>query len=263
VADELVYVTDKRGMEEVWIASLAGKWDRPLVTRAELASNEVEDPVFSPDGRRVGFAADTGRTISIYVTPLDGGTPILASGGAAVAHSPTWSPDGDWLAYYTTAAVDFRLVKAHVGSSDPPLELGLGGAVNAPVPEWSPTGEWIAFRDLDSRLALVSPDGKRRVRLAGDGPVAWARDGKRLYQIRAAEGVLVAIDIPSGQERTLRTGLDPPYAYGNPQLRISLTADSKNIVYTVLKAREEIWLLEGIRAPRPWYARLGRARRAW
>jgi len=47
-----------------------------------------------------------------------------------------------------------------------------------------------------------------------------------------------------------------PYAALNPGLNASLTSDGKSIVYTVDRQRREIWILDGIQEPRPWYARL-------
>jgi hypothetical protein len=80
--------------------------------------------------------------------------------------------------------------------------------------------------------------------------LAWSRDGKTLYQIRAVKPALVAIDVATGKERVLRDlpGL-APHSTVSPGLRASLTSDGKSIVYSVNRPREEIWILEGVRAP--------------
>jgi len=67
----------------------------------------------------------------------------------------------------------------------------------------------------------------------------------------------VAIDIARGAETVLRD-LDDLLSYSGPRpgLRASLTADGKRIVYTVLRPRKEIWILEDVRIREPCYARL-------
>jgi hypothetical protein len=125
------------------------------------------------------------------------------------------------------------------------------------VPAWSQTGEWIAI-DTGDKLTLISPDGKPSRTLPGDyGPVAWSRDGKILYQLRMSPPALVSIDISSGREQKLRDLASlRPFAAFNPGLHASLTSDGKSIVYTVNRERREIWILDGIQKPRPWYIRL-------
>ena len=102
------------------------------------------------------------------------------------------------------------------------------------------------------------PDGKTVRHLPGDwGPVAWSHDGKTLYQVRGETPALAAIDISSGKDRKLRDlpGLEP-FSIGNPGLSAALTSDRKNIVYSVNRPRTEIWILDGLQVPAPWYRRI-------
>jgi hypothetical protein len=68
---------------------------------------------------------------------------------------------------------------------------------------------------------------------------------------------LVAIDIATGKETKLRDlpGL-VPYSGSNPGLRASLTSDGGSIVYSVNRARTEIWILDGVQTPRTWFERI-------
>jgi Tol biopolymer transport system component len=221
VGQQLVYVTDRRGVQEVWISSLAEGWDRPLFTpeNFQVDGHPAQlflGPVFSPDGRRVAVAAKGSSQLYIYTAFVSGGAPVRAtSGNAELEAAPAWSLDHN------------------------------------SVPAWSPTGEWIAMHG-DGKLILFSPDGKPSRTLPGDdGPVAWSRDGKVLYQIRMSPPALFGIDVASGREQKLRdlAGLRP-YAAFNPGLHASLTSDGKSIVYTVNRERREIWILAGIQKPR-------------
>ena len=108
------------------------------------------------------------------------------------------------------------------------------------------------------KLMLFSPDGKTPVELPGDaGPCAWSRDGKTLYQVRMDPPALVAIDIATRKEKKLRDlpGL-APFTSLNPGLQASLTQDGKSIVYSVNRPRQEVWILDGVRTPRPWWQRM-------
>ena len=250
VAPQMVYVTNRRGFNEVWIKSLVEGWERPLVTSKDVQENGVQattfmSPVFSPDGRRVAFAAKGRSSMHLYTAFVSGGTPLRATSADAQEFCATWSPDGNWLAYSGFAGPKFGLWKVRPGSGEAPTWIA--GTYGWAAPVWSPTGEWIADHDND-RLVLISPDGKSRRDLPGDrGPVAWSHDGKTLYQVRYTNPALVAIDITTGKERQLRdlAGLGP-HSTGNPGLSAALTSDEKGIVYTVLRPRSEIWILDGI-----------------
>ena len=104
---------------------------------------------------------------------------------------------------------------------------------------------------------LVSPDGKQRRELSQEtGPSAWSRDGRTLYQIRGeTTGTLVAIDLATARERVLRD-LGDLVPYPNSPVRLSLTSDGNNLVYTVNRPQEDIYIWDGFRLPSPWYKRL-------
>ena len=258
VARQVVYVTDRRGRAEVWITSLAEHWDRPLLSPADVRGHTrpvqfFMTPVFSPDGQRVAVAV--GPRAAIYTIFASGGSPVRVTGETGSEYAPTWSPDGNWLAFLHQVGNELRLVRVRVGSGQSPVDLGVTKADF--VPAWSPTGEWIAFHDQDNNLSLVSPDGRKRRKLSSFGPVAWARDGRTLYQIGIRSHLLVAIDVGTGKTQTLRDLGDlTPFANPWPALCASLTPDGESIVYTVNRSREEIWILDGLQAPQPWYRRL-------
>jgi Tol biopolymer transport system component len=260
VGPQVVYVTDKRRSSEIWIKDLAQGWDRPLISPREVrVRGEVAQlllaPVFSPDGRRVAFTASSPAGSAIFTIPAAGGSPVRARGGAEMWETaPTWSPDGEWLAFWSVSERGGRLVKVRVGSAGPVEEIAAICMGNV-MPEWSPTGEWIAFLGAGCQIVLVSPDGKTTRSLGGTGVVAWARDGKTLYRVDPEKHALIAVDIATGAGRVLRDVGDLiPYSGPQPGLRASLTSDGGSIVYSVLRSREEIWIMENVRIQEPWYA---------
>src|SRR5262249_16179952 len=63
-ARQYAYVTDRRGADEVWLKTLEGGWDKPLVTQSSFPGGGAkifDSPAFSPLGERIAFKA--ARTI--------------------------------------------------------------------------------------------------------------------------------------------------------------------------------------------------------
>jgi len=260
VAQQLVYLTERRGVPEVWIKSLAEGWERPLLTAVDVQvdgepAQQFMNPVFSPDGRRVAVAVKNRSGIHMYTAFTSGGAPVRATSTNDLEMCPTWSPDGNWLAYSAVQGPEAGLFKVRPGSGEAPIKIA--DTFGQAVPVWSPDGAWIADH-LHSGLVLVSPDGKQQRQLPGDGgPVAWSHDSKTLYQVRIGPAALFAVDVATGKERKVRDlGHLDPYSNGNPGLSASLTSDGSRIVYTVNRPRTEIWILDGAGLPPPWYQRL-------
>jgi eukaryotic-like serine/threonine-protein kinase len=67
-------------------------------------------PAISPDGTRIAFSGLTASGLGIYVLNMDGGTPERV---ADFGHGPTWSPDGNSLAYSALAPGAHYWSKGH------------------------------------------------------------------------------------------------------------------------------------------------------
>jgi dipeptidyl aminopeptidase/acylaminoacyl peptidase len=260
ISPQLVYVTNRRGAPEVWLKSLSEGWERPILTPDDILTDGrpadgFMNPVFSADGRRIAVGVKSRSGTHVYTLFVSGGTPVRATSSQDLEPSATWSPDGNWLAVSTMVGSSFELVKVRPGSGEQPTVVSQ--TFGRAVPVWSPSGEWIADHDPDEHLVLVSLDGRSKRVLPGDrGPVAWSRDGKTLYQVRLDKPALYAIDIASGSEKKLRDLPDlAPFSNGSPGLSAALTLDEKSIVYTVQRPRSEIWILDGVKLPLPWYRR--------
>jgi dipeptidyl aminopeptidase/acylaminoacyl peptidase len=95
---ELVFVSNRSGRDQLWIAPVTGGEAR-MLTHADV--DYLESPRWSPDGRSIAFAgARAGRFDLWAVTVADGRLERLSDDG--VSRAPSFSRDGRWL-YYANA----------------------------------------------------------------------------------------------------------------------------------------------------------------
>ena len=245
-----VYVTNRTGRSEIWLQNTSDGSGHPIVTARDFPgylSVEFLTPAISPDGTRVAYSIVSNKHVGeLWISPMAGGSPLRIGNPAAYELSPSWSPDGNWLAYFSS---DLGAAKIAVGGSDSPVSLGLSdGCENAP--QWSPDGAWIAC-GTDKGVVLVSPDGKQR-RTVGNRKafITWSRDGKEIYALGRVEGGkwrFGAIDARSGTEHAIHEyGPEIRFASSyNPSFPMSLSPDGTSIATTVANVRSDIWLMEG------------------
>ena len=204
VRPQYLYTRERAGAEEIWLHNEEDGTERPVVTTGSFTSGEtgrISEPVFAPDGRRLAFLRAQ-ESSTVWVVGLAGGTPVQVAQGVY----PTWSADGEWLAYVVSSKEGPRLGKVPAGSSALPVILGPVGR-NSFRPQWSPAGDWMAWSDPVGKLLLVRPDGTQTVEL-GDArrlnTPGWSRDGSILYvpELTADRKLLLrSFDVHTRQER--------------------------------------------------------------
>ena len=143
-------------------------------------------PTWSPDGRRLAYAAASGGRYSIWVADADGShtSTITAGGSDQFDIFPAWSPDGSRILFSRQPA-SFTGGLCAIFSANPD-GTGLTRLTNVAVcangPVWSPDGRQIAFNGVDAprtnSILVMNADGtgaKRLSRTSGmESRLAWA-----------------------------------------------------------------------------------------
>jgi Tol biopolymer transport system component len=265
--DQMAFTSDRTGHEEIWLRSPRGDWDRPLVTQADFGASITQylgAPSFSPDGQRIAYNRLGLEGNRIWMTPIAGGPPVQLAAGEHWQDSPTWSPDGVWIAYVQAlySRGEWSLVKMRVGARTPPEVLA---SDIIPIPsgqyvQWSPDASWIAYNSR-SGLSLVSPDGKstRTVHEQTWLAFTWSADSRWLYGIRESDDskhlTFTSVDVRSGAERVLGADFMLLPLTAHP-VRGFTRASPSTFIASIPRVRSDIWLLEGFDGPPTLWGRL-------
>ena len=189
----------------------------PLPAETQLVAQEIRPSmVFSPDGSRLVFRAVRDGRSQLYARRFDRveAVPIPGTEGG---HSPFFSPDGEWLAFYTA----YELKKVSLAGGTPITITGVPPVTEGGV--WTPDGN-ILFPRVNSGLYRVPASGGATVPFttpdAGSGEHAHVLpqllpDGEHLLLIvRAGKDFqdiqnsnLVIHSLKTGKRRLLLQGV--------------------------------------------------------
>jgi dipeptidyl aminopeptidase/acylaminoacyl peptidase len=171
--DEIGYLDRRR--HHLYTLTIADK-KQTQITSGDF---DDDDPAWSPDGRQIAFASnrstpdpDRNYNTDIWTVSADntdtGKSLAQISKGTGADGSPTWSPDGKWIAYTTQLDeklfqyATFHIAVAPAAGNGEQQVLTLKLDRNASLPKFSPDGKFIYFivdDDGTQQLLRVPPTG--------------------------------------------------------------------------------------------------------
>ena len=147
-----------------------------------LTNNPTADyfPSWSPDGKRIVFSAvreghfknGLNLTFEIYVMDADGDNQQRLTENRKNDWFPSWSPDGERIAFAADRKGDFENFEIYVMDADGGNQQKLTeNRVYDWSPSWSPDGERIVFmseRDGNPQIYVMDADGGNQQKLTNN-----------------------------------------------------------------------------------------------
>lgn len=190
---QILYVRADTTGVKLWVMNSDGSGQKVIPTPG---LDMVSWPDWSPDGRKIVFAASAGSLgWDIYTIGVDGsGLTNLTADLMGEASDPSWSPDGTRIVFRHRPE-DFDLVVMNADGSNKTNLTNDAFAEN--YPHWSPDGGSILFfggpgGPTPSLYVLPAAGGQRRLLIENAMYGRWSADGKSIVFTGGGGGIFQA-----------------------------------------------------------------------
>ena len=146
---------------------------------------------FASPHAKIAFSSLRAENSDIYVMDSDGGNPVRLTTDPARDYDPSWSPDGERIAFVSNR--NRGIEQIFVMDSNGQNATRLTEEWTHQEPAWSPQGERIAYvRNKGGRqIWVMDPDGGNKKQLTQIGKnrqPAWSPDGEQIAFVSYARG---------------------------------------------------------------------------
>ena len=187
--------------------------DRPKVRPQRVnAAEQVGGRDISSTGKR---AVIEGRG-DIWTLPAKHGPTINLTHSDGVAErDPSWSPDGQWVAYFSDATGEYELYVTQSDGLGETRQLTKGSKTFYFSPSWSPNSKHLTFTDKAGNLYLhtLADSSTKTIDKspsAGQASVAWSPDSRWIAydrEVGSENEAIFIFDTLSGAARQVTSGM--------------------------------------------------------
>ena len=216
------------------------------------AADYVRHSRVSPTGKWAVFEARG----DIFTVPAEtGDIRNLTHTPGIHERSPSWSPDGKWIACFSDAAGEYGLMLYDPLAKDNPVSIGLGATGFYRALVWSPDSKTLAYEDAGGRLYCIDLDTQKPRLLDSDVYGSWPQgfnptfspDGRWIAYARKLDNHLRSIflyDMTERQSHQITDGMSdcswPAYSRDGQYLYfVAGTATGLNTVNPMLSSVDQ------------------------
>ncbi|MCR9295837.1 MAG: PDZ domain-containing protein, partial [bacterium] len=182
---------------------------RPLIVDA---AEYVQAASISPNAKRVAVEARG----DIWTAPAKNGSPRNLTRSSGVAErSPAWSPDGQWIAFFSDADGDYELNVIQSDGMGKTRRLTRDGGVFKFDPKWSPDSKKLFYCDKSGSMFVYDLESEKSSKFDQDPysqrpSISWSHDSKWLVYARSLDNVarsqIRVLELATGKTHAISSG---------------------------------------------------------
>jgi tricorn protease len=186
-----------------------------MMARWEEVATRLSNAQLSATGKRAVFEARG----DIFTVPTERGADWrnLTNTPGTAERTPSWSPDGQWISYFSDASGEYKLVIVPQDGQGSKREIALGDPKFYYTPSWSPDSKKIVLTDTDLRIWLVDVAAGKTTHVDTDTWMvpqrsvdpAWSPDSRWITYAKRLDNLLHVIyvyNVETGQKHQITDG---------------------------------------------------------
>lgn len=227
---QIVFVSDRTGNYEIWLADADGKNQRPLTDKKGSAGS----PRFSPDGKFIVYDTQSAGKSDIYIISVNGGEARRLTSDDKNNCLPAWSTDGQWIFFLTNRSGSDQIWKMPVPGGGEAVQITRQGAFEMFA---APDGKNIFYSKGGGKAGLwqVDTEGREEKPIPELSEIgswrSWFVASNGIYYTASANQPPYQIkffDFSTRQTKNIIKTEKPPLTYYS---NLSVSAEGNKILY--------------------------------